>query len=121
MPVSAQRIVPFPSRPKPNANSIQRPRPSRRPWLRAAVLLVTAIYLVWAGSQLVSQELRMRQLRAQYDELAVAQEELQAANDELQRKIESLNSDPDFLEQLARSMGMVKPNDTIYLPATTNR
>lgn len=85
------------------------------------ILLCTALYLIWAGSQLIRQEMRMRELRQSYDQLLAAQESLQQTNESLQSQIEGLANDPAFLEQLARQMGMVKPKDTIYLPIDANR
>lgn len=122
MPASSPRVVQFPSA-KPSQSQVKqrRPKAKRRPWLRAVLLLSAALYLVWAGSQLIRQEVRMSELRQSYQQLLAAQESLQETNQSLQRQIESLTNEPAFLEQLARQMGMVKPSDTIYLPTNTNR
>ncbi len=123
MPANAPRIVQFPAaKPGQNQGQIRRPQVERRrPWLRAAILLCTALYLIWAGSQLIRQEVRMRELRQSYERLQAAQESLQQTNESLQSQIEGLANDPEFLEQLARQMGMVKPRDTIYLPIDSSR
>lgn len=123
MSASAPRIVQFPAF-GVSRNQGQSKRPQverRRPWLRVAVLLCAAVYLLWAGSQLIRQEVRMRQLQESYQQLITAQKQLQLTNESLQTQIDGLANDPAYLEQLARQMGMVKPTDTIYLPVDANR
>lgn len=81
------------------------------------MLCVVFLYLVWAGSQLVRQEMRMQALEAQYQTLAKRQAALGEQNEALQEELYRVLHDPQFLEQLARRMGMVKPGDTVYVPA----
>ncbi len=57
----------------------------------------------------------MRALVTRCEELLRRQQQLQADNQLLQEQIERLLTDPAYLERLAREMGMVKPNDTIYV------
>ncbi|MGI6359346.1 MAG: FtsB family cell division protein [Bacillota bacterium] len=123
MPASVPRIIQFPSR-RPAANQAisKRPQPNRRrPWLRVVVLFCAALYLIWAGSQLFEQEMRMRQLQKTYAELLAAQSALEDANQQAMERIENLQNDPAFLEQLARQMGMIKSTDKVYLPVDSSR
>lgn len=61
------------------------------------------------------QEKRLQGLTARYEELLEQQEDLQKDKELMQEQINRLQQDPLYLEQLAREMGMVKPNDTIYV------
>lgn len=63
----------------------------------------------------------MHQLHQSYNQLIAVEEQLQTSNDSIGRQIDSLTKDPAYLEQLARKMGLVKPNDTIYLPVSSVR
>lgn len=59
----------------------------------------------------------MRDLAGRYAELSAKQETLTKQNEVLREQIDRLLHDPGYIEQLAREMGMVKPGDTVYLPA----
>ena len=39
---------------------------------------------------------------------------LKASNDELGRKVQSLKTDPEYIESLAREQGLVKDGETVY-------
>lgn len=118
MPAKARRIIQFPAHnPHPVYNRRKQPAARRRRWPRFVMLCVVFLYLVWAGSQLVRQEMRMQALEAQYQTLAKRQAALGEQNEALQEELYRVLHDPQFLEQLARRMGMVKPGDTVYVPA----
>jgi cell division protein FtsB len=119
MPNRARQIIPFPAAPaRPNFSSARKSKHSKKQkkvvWLVCALLVV---FLAAAGTQLVRQEIRMRQLMLQQEELLERQRQLQSNNESLQNQIQRLLDDPTYLEQLARQMGMVKPDDTIYIKA----
>lgn len=113
MPNRARQIIPFPN--APVKTSVRPQAKPRRRWSLILVCALLSIYLVCSGVQWVRQEIRLRALVAQYEELVRQQQELQAGNELLQQQIDRLRQDPVYLEQLAREMGMVKPGDTIYL------
>jgi len=99
----------------PTARSRKAPKKSRL--IRLLVVGVLIGYLLWAGTQLAAQERRMRDLAGRYAELSAKQETLIRQNSALEEQIEKLLHDPRYIEQLAREMGMVKPDDTVYVPA----
>lgn len=114
VPNRARQIVPFPVTP---GKTSKRPRAKvKLRWPRLLVFALLLIYFVCAGAQWVRQELRVRALKEQYEEMLLQLQNLHADNKQLQQQIERLQNDPNYLEQLAREMGMVKPGDTIYLP-----
>jgi cell division protein FtsB len=39
---------------------------------------------------------------------------LKSSNAELQKKVESLKTDPEYIESLAREQGLVKDGETVY-------
>lgn len=112
MPNRARQIIPFPK--TPNARPQARTNKRRR-WPVILLCSLLSVYLVCAGVQWVRQEIRLRALTTQYEDMLTRQQQLQADNELLQRQIQRLLEDPFYLEQLAREMGMVKPGDTIYL------
>ncbi|HBK86446.1 MAG TPA: hypothetical protein DDZ53_10490 [Firmicutes bacterium] len=113
MPNKARQIIPFPK--TPIKSTVRPQEKAKRRWPLIFVCTLLVIYLAGAGVQWVRQELRMRALIAQCEELLKQQKELQVENEVLQQQIDRLLNDPVYLEQLAREMGMVKPGDTIYL------
>lgn len=116
MPNKAQQIIPFPKTPvKTKPSTRHQAKNTKRRWPVMLVCAFLSIYLVCAGVQWVRQELRLRALVTQYEELLEQQQGLQADNELLQKQIDRLLGDPVYLEQLAREMGMVKPGDTIYV------
>lgn len=116
MPNRAQQIIPFPKTPvKTKSSTRHQAKTTKRRWPVILVCGFLSIYLVCAGVQWVRQELRLRALVTQYEELLEQQQGLQADNELLQKQIDRLLGDPVYLEQLAREMGMVKPGDTIYV------
>ncbi len=122
MPNRARQIIPFPQTPvktkaKPSTRHQAKTKTTRRRWPVILVCTLLSAYLVCLGIQWVRQELRLRALVAQYEELLGRQQELQAEKELLQQQIDRLLEDPVYLEQLAREMGMVKPGDTIYVPS----
>lgn len=112
MPNRARQIIPFP---KTQETRQQAKATKRRRWPVLLLCSLLSIYLVCAGIQWVRQEMRLRALTVQYEEMLGRQQQLQADNELLQQQIQRLLEDPFYLEQLAREMGMVKPGDTIYL------
>lgn len=113
MPNRARQIIPFPNA---HHKAVVRPkRGKKRRWTLALVCLAMVVFVVCAGAQWVRQESRMRALNVQYEGLLKQQQELQADNELLQQQIDRVLQDPNYLEQLARQMGLVKPDDVIYL------
>lgn len=112
MPNRARQIIPF-----PKVTTTRQPAkaPKRKRWPVILLCSLLTLYLVGAGVQWARQEVRLRALTAQYEEMLLRQQQLQVSNEMLQQRIQSLLKDPSYLEQLAREMGMVRPGDTIYL------
>lgn len=124
MSAQTKRVVPFPQRPSPTPTRTQAKAPAPkdktkvRPGIRFLVISVLTVYLLVAGSALIKQEMRMRDLMGRYRAVEQQQQLLQADNERLRQEIDRLKNDRAYIEQLAREMGMVKPSDVIYLPVT---
>ncbi|MGA2193461.1 MAG: septum formation initiator family protein [Nitrospirota bacterium] len=98
-------------------NKTQAPREhmaSRRK--RIALVLGISFLFYLALSFFLGQMgyLRYMKLRRQKDDLVSQISVLKASNSALGDKVESLKTDPDYIEQLAREQGLVKDGEIVY-------
>ena len=75
-----------------------------------ALLLVLGLL----GAMAIEPTRQLVEQRERIDGLSQELEEIQTSNAELQSRIGRLQ-DPDFLEQRARDMGLVRPGETAYV------
>ncbi|HWI62661.1 MAG TPA: septum formation initiator family protein [Symbiobacteriaceae bacterium] len=94
---------------------VRRPKRNllRRHWLSGALLFALAGLTVYSGKSFFETEQQLKEVRAratQLDqEIALKQRQSKALDDKLQQ----MTSD-QYLEYLAKTMGYVYPNETVY-------
>lgn len=107
---TAAKVIPF------GAARSQR-QPARRRWRlkpgRWVVLLAFAYLLFLFGRQ----ELSLHKLRSEAAGLRTRIQTVQSENDAIRTEIEQMNQDA-YVERIARErLGLVKANETSYMPA----
>ncbi|MCF2618699.1 septum formation initiator family protein [Oscillibacter valericigenes] len=79
----------------------------------AKLLLLALLLLV--GAQLLRLRERIDQAETELSTLSAQVEQQQQENDALSSALDKAD-DPDYLEQLARDAGYVKPDEKIFVP-----
>jgi len=85
-------------------------------WVVTAVLLVIGLVTLFMPKCRSFQDLQSRRLN-----LTEENGKLRGQIHELEQNQQRFKTDPEFVERLAREQGRVKPGETLYKVAGTNR
>ena len=85
-------------------------------WIVTAVLLVIGLVTLFMPKCRSFQSLQARRFNLTEDN-----DKLRGQIRELQQNQQRFKTDPEFVERLAREQGRVKPGETLYKIAGTNR
>ena len=83
-----------------------------RLWILLGIIVVILLIFLFGGDGLWHSFFLKRQI----DALEVKIDSLETVNAQMKQRIEGLrNRDPDIIEEEARSQGMIKPGEKVYL------
>ena len=85
-------------------------------WIVTAVLMVIGLVTLFLPKCRSFQDLQSRRLALTEDN-----DKLRGQIHELEQNQQRFKTDPEFVERLAREQGRVKPGETLYKVAGTNR
>lgn len=84
----------------------------QRFWITVIVVLILLVAFLFGGDGIWGTFV----LKSKVSQLQTQVDSLKAVNEQMKRKLEGLKkNDPEILEEEARSHGMVKPGEKIYL------
>ncbi|WP_040213827.1 FtsB family cell division protein [Clostridium polynesiense] len=85
--------------------------------------LIISFMLIALVYNVVNQQLTMRRIKKQFDEKQVELNSLKMKNDKLKEEVKASQTDPSYMERLARErLGYIKPgeNTIVDTPSEAN-